>query len=82
MAEQEGRAGVLGACGAGHWVRGETVSFPTPLLRKGIRQTKTQNDRRNKPETAMPMRRELAPAGGMQCPPGPGALHLRKRPPL
>ena len=35
MAEQQGGAGVLGACGAGHWARGEAVFLCPPLLRKG-----------------------------------------------
>ena len=33
MAEQQGGAGVLGACGAGHWARGEAVFLCPPLLR-------------------------------------------------
>ena len=35
MAEQQGGAGVLGACGAGHWARGEAVFLCPPLLWKG-----------------------------------------------
>ena len=32
MAEQQGGAGVLGACGAGHWARGEAIFLCPPLF--------------------------------------------------
>ena len=36
MAETEGRAGVLGACGAVHWARGETIFLCPPFCGKAM----------------------------------------------